>query len=250
MDYQLPRISLKWKIGGCFTVMLLILGVLVMAVVYYLTSNAFRDQLKQHALTVATNLSDAAAGQVVGNNPLALSALASKYTLLNGVAYAFIEDGNGGVMAHTLGSFPEELKQEVSPDARRQTGHRELSFNGRSVYEARVPILDGRAGSVHVGFWQDSMERQIKRALFPLIAILAAVPIIGALLSFLLAHWIVCPLVGLLDVAGKVTMGDLETSVSGKCVTSRDEIGELACCLERMRSSLKAAMLRLGREQI
>ena len=250
MDYQFRRISLKWKIGGCFTAMLLILGVFVMATVYQLTRNAFRDQLKQHALAVATNLSDAAAGQIVGNNLLALSALATKYTLLNGVAYAFIEDANGKIMAHTLGTFPEELRQEVSPDAGRQTGHRELSFNARTVYEARVPVLDGRAGSVHVGFWQDGMEQQIRRALSPLIAILAAVPIFGAVLSFLLAHWIVRPLVGLLDVAGKVTMGDLETSVSGKCVKSRDEIGELACCLERMRSSLKAAMLRLGREQI
>jgi HAMP domain-containing protein len=43
-------------------------------------------------------------------------------------------------------------------------------------------------------------------------------------------------------------MGDLETSVSGKCVSARDEIGDLARALERMRSSLKAAMLRLGRE--
>lgn len=250
MDYQLRRISLKWKIGGCFTALLLILSVLVMATVYQLIRSTFRDQLKQHALVVATNLSDAAAGQIAANNLLALSALATKYTLVNGVAYAFIENANGEVVAHTLGSFPEELRQEVSPDAQRQTGQRELSFNGRTVYEARVPVLDGRAGSAHVGFWQDNMEQQIRQALFPLIAILAAVPILGALLSFLLAHWIVQPLVGLLDVAGKVTMGDLETSVSGKCVTSRDEIGELACCLERMRSSLKAAMLRLGREQI
>jgi HAMP domain-containing protein len=43
-------------------------------------------------------------------------------------------------------------------------------------------------------------------------------------------------------------MGDLETAVGGECVTSRDEIGDLARSLERMRSSLKAAMLRLGRE--
>ena len=64
----------------------------------------------------------------------------------------------------------------------------------------------------------------------------------------LLAQWIVRPIAGLLAVAGKVTMGDLETPVSGKCVVSGDEIGELARSLERMRSSLKAAMMRLGRE--
>jgi sensor histidine kinase regulating citrate/malate metabolism len=250
MDFQSRRIGLKWKIGGCFTAVLLISGGCVIAAVYQVTGNVLRDQLEQHAVVVATNLSDGAAGQIVGNNLLALSSLATKYTLINGVAYAFVEDTNGEVIAHTLGSFPDELRQELPPAARRQTGHRQLSFGGRAVYEAHVPVLDGRAGSVHVGFWQDNMEQQIRRSLSPLTAIVAGIALFGALLSFLLAHWIVRPIAGLLDVAGKVTMGDLETSVSGKCVTSGDEIGELACCLERMRSSLKAAMLRLGREQI
>jgi HAMP domain-containing protein len=99
-----------------------------------------------------------------------------------------------------------------------------------------------------VGFWVDTVEKEIQRTLLPLVGIMAIVPLIGALISFLLAYWIVRPIVGLTEIADKVTMGDLETSVSGKCVTSRDEIGDLARSLERMRSSLKAAMLRLGRE--
>jgi HAMP domain-containing protein len=116
------------------------------------------------------------------------------------------------------------------------------------VYETAVPILEGQVGTVHVGFWGDAVEKEIRSALFPLIGIIAIAPFVGALLSFLLAHWIVRPLVGLTEIADKVTMGDLETSVSGECVRSRDEIGDLARSLERMRSSLKAAMLRLGRE--
>jgi len=63
-----------------------------------------------------------------------------------------------------------------------------------------------------------------------------------------LAHWIVRPIVGLTQIAEKVTMGDLEVSVGGDRVSTHDEIGDLARALERMRSSLKAAMLRLGRE--
>ena len=228
MDYESRRISLKWKIWGSFTAVMLISGVFVMAAVYRLTSNALRDQLEQRVLAIAVNLSDAAAGPILGNNVLALAALTTKYALPNGVAYAFIEDANGEVIAHTLGSFPDELREGVSPGGQRQTDHRQLSFSGRTVYEARVPVLDGRAGSVHVGFWQGSMEEEIGRVLFPLIVILAAVPVLGALLSFFLAHWIVRPVIGLLDVADKVTMGDLETSVSGRYVESRDEIGELA----------------------
>jgi methyl-accepting chemotaxis protein len=75
--------------------------------------------------------------------------------------------------------------------------------------------------------------------------IIALVPLVGAVLSFLLAHWIVRPIVGLTEIADKVTMGDLEVSVREKCATSRDEIGDLARSLERLRSSLRAAMLRL-----
>jgi len=92
------------------------------------------------------------------------------------------------------------------------------------------------------------MQKEIRLALVPIVGIVALVPFFGALLSFLLAHWIVRPIVGLTQIADKVTMGDRETSVGGQCVASRDEIGDLARSLERMRSSLKAAMLRLGRE--
>jgi len=103
-------------------------------------------------------------------------------------------------------------------------------------------------GKVHVGFWADDLDAEIQRALVPIIAAVAIVPFVGALLSFLLAHWLVQPIVGLTRIADKVTMGDLETSVGGNCVSARDEIGDLARALERMRSSLKAAMLRLGRD--
>jgi len=99
-----------------------------------------------------------------------------------------------------------------------------------------------------VGFSADSVEKEIRTALLRFLAIIAIVPLVGTLLSFLLAHWIVQPIVGLREIADKVTKGDLETSVSGKCVESRDEIGDLARSLERMRSSLRAAISRLDRE--
>ena len=103
-------------------------------------------------------------------------------------------------------------------------------------------------GIVHVGFWADAVQAEIRRALVPILGIIALVPLGGALLSFLLVHWIVRPLVGLTEIANQITRGDLETSVGGECVTSRDEIGDLARSLECMRSSLRAAMLRLGRK--
>jgi HAMP domain-containing protein len=250
MGEQSRRVSLKWKIGGTFTGVMLILGVFAIVAVYQLTRSALRDQLEQRVLAIANNLSDAAAGHLIGRNLLALHALVRKYTLIDGVAYAFIRDGKGEIVAHTLGGFPPELQHGLAAEGQRQPYRREVVLEEKGVFETAVPVLEGQVGTVHVGFWTDVMEKEIRRAVLPLIGIIALLPIVGAILSFLLAHWIVRPIVGLTQIADKVTMGDLETSVSGECVRSRDEIGELARSLERMRSSLKAAMLRLGRETV
>jgi sensor histidine kinase regulating citrate/malate metabolism len=247
MDQEKRRISLKWKIGGTYTAVMLILSILVIAAMYQLTKDMLRDQLEKRALAVATNLSDAAAGHLAGKNLLALNALARKYSLLDGVAYAFIEDNKGQILAHTLVTFPPELGEKL-PAGQRETLRRELSLGGKPVYETSAPVLEGQMGRVRVGFWADAVEAEIQSALLRLVGIISIVPLVGALLSFLLAHWIVRPIKGLTEVANKVTRGDLETSVSGKSVAARDEIGDLARSLERMRSSLKAAMLRLERE--
>jgi len=247
MDQEKRRISLKWKIGGTYTAVMLILSILVIAAMYQLTKDMLRDQLEKRALAVATNLSDAAAGHLAGKNLLALHALARKYSLLDGVAYAFIEDNKGQILAHTLVTFPPELGEKL-PAGQREPLRRELSLGGRAVYETSAPVLEGQMGSVRVGFWADAVESEIQSSLLRLVGIISIIPLVGALLSFLLAHWIVRPIKGLTEVANKVTRGDLETSVSGKSVAARDEIGDLARSLERMRSSLKAAMLRLERE--
>ena len=239
-------VSLKWKIGGTYTGVMFVLGVLLLAALYQLTRTAIRDQLDKRALAIATNFSDAAAAHIVSKNQLGLHALAAKYTLFEGVAYVFINDTNGNIIAQTLGNFPEQLRAG-STGAQREPRRRTVSLQEKTVYETSVPVLDGQAGTAHVGFWSDAVDTEVRGFILPMIGIISLVPVVGAVLSFLIANWIVRPIIGLTEVADKVTKGDLETSI-GNSVVSRDEIGELARSLERMRSSLRAAMLRLNRE--
>ena len=186
MNRESRRFGLKWKIGGIFTVVMLVLSMGVIAAVYLLTRGTLRDQLDKRAVAIATNFSDAVAGHVAGRNLLALHVLARKYTLLDGVAYAYVEDANGELVAHTLGTFPVELLQGVD-GAKREIVRREVSLGGKAVYETAVPVLDGQMGSVHVGFWADAVQNEIARALIPIVGVIAIVPIVGMLRSFLLA---------------------------------------------------------------
>jgi HAMP domain-containing protein len=240
------RIGLMWKIVGTLAGVIVIFGLLVLGVVNHLMGRALRAQLDQRALTIAITMSDAAAGNVIGRNSLELHALAAKYALLDGVAYALIRNGKGEIVAQSLAVLPAELRESFSLDGRREVQRRELTLRGKSVYESRVPILGGQAGAAYVGIWGDSVEEEIRRALLPLIGIIVALLAAGVALSFFLARGIIRPILRLTLVADKISKGDLEMPVG---VETRDEIGDLARSLARMRASLKAAMARLSQDR-
>jgi HAMP domain-containing protein len=225
--------------------MIMILGLLIMTAIYHFTGGALRDQFDQRALAIATNLSDDAAAHVVRKNVLELSALVRKYTLLPGVEYAFIEDDKGVVVAHTLGSFPPELKETVSGQGRLQTRSRALRFGGNMIYETSVPILGGQVGTARLGMRGDFVEREIRRALLPTIGIIAVILLGGIVISCVFVTVITRPIRRLRFVADRMSKGNLDIPL--KLDTGpRDEIGDLARSLERMRSSLKAAMSRFS----
>lgn len=233
------------KIGRPFFVLMILWGLLVVGVVYTMMSQALHAQWERRVSTVATNLSDTAAGALMRANPLELHALATKYARLEGVAYAFIENGKHEILAYSPGSFSAELKTVVKHDDLRHVVSQQASVGGRPVYEVRVPVLEGQLGAAHVGMWLDRFEQEISQELMPLILLIALVLLAGVLSSVLLARRLVRPIVGLTELAVKMSRGDLGTPVGTK---ARDEMGELARSLERMRASLRAAMTRLSRE--
>lgn len=240
--------GLKWRIGGTYTVVMLVVGSLAIGAVYYLARNTVRDQLDKRALAITTNFSDAAAGHLASKNLLALNTLARKYTVLEGTAYAYVKNSAGETVAHTFGTIPDSVRQENTPVARSEVRRRELTWADRPVYEMAMPMLEGRLGFAHVGFWSDAAAAEIRSAILPIVAIIAFLIVLGAVLSFFLAQWIVQPIVGLTAIADKLTRGNLEASVGRNWLVSPDEIGDLARSLERMRSSLKAAIVRLSRD--
>src|SRR6266542_1097635 len=76
---------LTWKITGAFLGTLLVFGILVIAIVYHLTRGLLYEQINKRTLALATNLGDAAAGQIPTKNLLVLHAMVAKYALQEGV---------------------------------------------------------------------------------------------------------------------------------------------------------------------
>jgi hypothetical protein len=109
---------------------------------------------------------------------------------LNRVAYVFVQDRAGKIIASSLASVSPELESAVTSNQELQVGRREVTLDGKTVYETRAPILDGQLGSAHIGLWAGAMEGDIHRALFKfvwpitlgLLAVAIAVVMLGQLL--------------------------------------------------------------------
>jgi sensor histidine kinase regulating citrate/malate metabolism len=200
--------QLEWRIIAVIGGIILIFGLLLVAMVNHLLGRALRTQIDQRALVVATTFSDAAAGHVIGRNTLELHALVTKYARLDGSAYAFVQDSRGEIVAHSLRNFPPELRDTVAMNERSRVKRRVVTLHGKTVYETRTPILEGQVGATHIGIWGESVASEIYSALLPITGLIMILLIPGAVLLVFGARGIIR---GLTDMAGTMTIGDLET---------------------------------------
>ncbi len=236
--------SLKWRIAYTYGGLILILGLFVIGVVYQSMNHALRTESERRLNMITADLGDAAAGVMSPRQSLELKALVARYARVDGVAYVFVEDQKGNVAAHSMKSFPLDLLRPLTADERRESERTAQTYRGKTVYETRVPLLNGQLGAAHLGVWADAVEAEVKRSVFPVVALIAAGVAVSVIFAVLVAHGIILPIRQLTDAAGKISTGDLETPIVWD---SNDEVGELARSLERMRSSLKAAIWRLSR---
>jgi HAMP domain-containing protein len=222
--------------------LIVILGLLITGIVYHFLGSILRERFEQQASVIAINLADSAAGHVVSRDVLQLRTLVAKYGRLDGVAYAVIQDREGNVLANSLGIMPPGLHEDFPSGQQREVGRRILTLEGESVYESRGPILEGQLGTVRLGIWANTVQRGVYQGFLLLLGPITLVLIAAAAVAVLWAGRLIRPFLRLMEIAGRMSTGDLDTPVRAE---SQDEFGELTRSLERMRASLKAAMMRL-----
>jgi sensor histidine kinase regulating citrate/malate metabolism len=153
-------LNLEWKI------MLVVLGLLFIVIVHQLVARVLRAEMDESAVLMTTNLSDTAAGYIASNDALRLTTTVTKYGRLNRVAYVFVQDRDGKIIASSLADFAAELRPAVSSNQDLQVSRREVTMEGKPIHETRAPILDGQLGTAHIGIWASAVEGDIQNALF------------------------------------------------------------------------------------
>jgi len=118
---------------------------------------------------------------------------------------------------------------------------------GEIMWDISTPIIvKGKHwGGFRIGFSLDKTVLAQSKLKLTLIAIMGSVLVISLIAVFLVVSLVLKPLQELTHVAGELADGKVEQKIVPR---SRDEIGELADVLERLRLSLKMAMDRLTRK--
>ena len=170
-----------------------------------------------------------------------------KLTVRREVAYVVVQNRAGRIFAHSFSVLPEEIQNEPALSTAQTQSLRSFRLGEGIVDELAVPVLDGQAGVVRLGLWRDEIATEIDRTVQPIVKLLLLVVGAGVLVAIYLAWRINRPILRLVRTAQRISSGDLDAPSLG--TEDGSEFGELSRALERMRSSIKAALLRLNDER-
>jgi PAS domain S-box-containing protein len=155
------------------------------------------------------------------------------------IEYIFVLDKKGEVLAHTFDrGFPAELLK-VNRDVFSKSYSTERIFTEKGeLIDIAVPMLEGEAGVVHLGFSEQHLREEINSIIALLLWLVVALSIIGIVIAIFLSLMIAKPVLELAKIIEAAGNGDLDQRAN---VRSKDEIGKLGEAFNLMLKARKQA---------
>lgn len=229
--------SIRVKIMGVVIAVILTLGVAVSVVVYRGLSTTLERELEGRGLAIAVSLASRSQEPILTDRLFALYTLAKETVRDNkDVVYVYITDRQGAVLVHTFtGGMPADLLA-LPPPSPSQTVHvRLLEAETGAIRTIAIPILGGRAGTVHLGMSESDMQETVGRHIRRILFVTVVVLVLGGMLGFAVATILSRPLTQLAGAAEAVGRGDFTWRAPR---WARDEIGRLGASFAQMAERL------------
>lgn len=224
-----------------------------------LVSDSLQTELTERGKAIATTLSKQSERPLVGDDEVDIQNLVDISSRFTAVSYVYITDKDKKVAAQKfkIGSYNQRqvMQENVIPAAKGDykidlTKVQNVNEKGETVeienYEISAPIGETVLGYAHVGMSRKYMDDIIGYTAWVVGGVLAVGVLIMIIAALYLSNKLTKQLLYLTTAADKISMGDLESIVK---VEAKDEIGDLANAIERLRESLKAAIERLKRKR-
>jgi len=240
--------GLMMKLALSFGSVGVLFGFFACIAVYSYLCRAIEKEIKRRADVMGIHITEIATLQLASGGLQELRAQVDKYASVQAVAYVYVEDEEGKIVAHVPLDLPRYLNRDFPKSAERALGGVDVQYRGLGVYEIAKRITGGKkAGFVHFGIWHAAIKEEARVAMAPIAGSIFAI-VLGALGIFVcVTRHVNRPFFELVDHAERISKGDFTVALGLK---RSDEVGEIARSLERMRSSMRAVATRLAQGQL
>ena len=152
-----------------------------------LTGNFLKD-----SKAIARGIADSNVDVIVSQNYSALQSIIDQFVDIGGIAYVFVVDENGVIIAHT---FVPGVPKEIAADYKtgKSTYDRQIKGMGRFT-EVTADVLAGEAGRVHVGMDNGVIALQVQTAIGKQVYLLTIIFVLSVLISYGLMYQVSRPL--------------------------------------------------------
>lgn len=157
------------------------------------------------------------------------------------VKYVYITDAKGKVAAHTFESgFPGDLLLIGN-----EAGSRVLDTGDGIVMDFSAPILDGRAGFVHLGLDETYLNEKISRTRDVIIVLLIVVGTMGIMMTYIAGSHLTRPIRALVKGAEEIGKGNygfqIETGSTDETHILSEAFNQMSYNLNNSISELRAS---------
>jgi signal transduction histidine kinase len=230
-----------WAKAGAVSVRLKILGIVVfsvlictIAMVWYSqdrSSASLRDELGERGKAVATGMAISSGDLILTENQPGLYNLAMDIRASHeDVAYVFVLDGQGEVLAHTFeGDLPINLLGANVLDRYEAQSVKRIQMESEYLQDVAVLVSGGAAGVVHVGMSEDRINDVVASYLQNILIWMGLVLILSILVAYFLSMILIRPVSRMAEATRSMSAGTFDWKSP---VWAKDEIGRLGDALD------------------
>lgn len=235
------RLSLKLKLSLLITSLLVLTVFLVSSSLLLQEQKSLTAEMTKRGLTIARDLGASVRNPLMDNDELTLNLLVKDAMKDRDVAYVFIVDTDGKILAYddvTLIGKPIDRPKELIPLGKSILIQTYTDPQKGRVIDFGVPLVFSQVslGSLYLGFSQKTIEETLAATRNQTIWISALMVLLGIGGAMALAEILSRPIFRLVGATKKIAAGNFQVSLP---VRSNDEIGTLTDAFNQMAKNLR-----------